>query len=86
MDSFYSKKELEQIGLKKIGENVKLSKKASFYAPEKISIGSNVRIDDFCILSGLITIGDYVHIAAYTALYGGDCGVSVGDFVNLSSI
>ncbi len=51
MDSFYSRDELKKIGLKKYGENVFLSKKASIYNPEKIEIGNNVRIDDFCILS-----------------------------------
>lgn len=36
-----------------------------------MTIGSNVRIDDFCILSGRLEFGSYVHIAAYSALYGG---------------
>lgn len=85
MDSFYTREELERIGFKELGDNVKLSRKASVYSPEKIIIGSNVRIDDFCILSGQISIGNYIHIAAYTAIYGGDVGVTVGDFVNLSS-
>lgn len=85
MDSFYSQKELEHIGFNKIGENVRISKKASIYSPDKISIGSNVRVDDFCILSGSIILGNYIHIAAYTAIYGGSRGVVVDDFVNISS-
>lgn len=85
MDSFYTRDELEKIGFKEIGTNVKLSRKASVFSPEKISIGSNVRIDDFCILSGVISVGNYIHIAAYTAIYGGQCGVTLDDFVNLSS-
>ena len=85
MDSFYTEAELKTIGLKKVGENVKLSRKASIYSPEKISLGSNIRIDDFCILSGNITLHNNIHIAAYTAIYGGDCGVIIEDFVNLSS-
>lgn len=85
MDSFYSVEELKQIGLKNCGENVKISRKASIYSASEISIGNNVRIDDFCILSGRIEIGDYIHIAAYTALYGGDEGIFIDDFANLSS-
>ncbi|MDZ7925025.1 MAG: hypothetical protein U5M23_13450 [Marinagarivorans sp.] len=44
---FYTQDELTYIGFKSLGDNVKLSKKASVYEPEKISIGSNSRIDDF---------------------------------------
>ena len=51
MNSFYSKEELKEIGFKKYGENVLISRKTSIYNPEKIIIGNNVRIDDFCILS-----------------------------------
>ncbi len=85
MNSFYTDAELKTIGFKEVGENVKLSRKASIYSPEKIILGSNVRIDDFCILSGNITLHNYIHIAAYTAIYGGNCGVFIEDFVNLSS-
>lgn len=85
LDSFYSEEELKRIGFLFIGENVRISKKLSIYSPEKISIGNNVRIDDFCILSGKITIGNHIHIAAYTALYGGNKGIIINDFANISS-
>ena len=85
MNSFYSVEELAALGLKSIGENVLLSRKVSIYGAENIQIGNNVRIDDFCILSGRITIGDNIHIAAYSALYGGDAGIFVCDFANVSS-
>lgn len=84
MGSFYTRKELEEIGISQIGENVFISRKASIYSPEKIKIGSNVRIDDFCILSGKIEIGNYVHIAAYTALYGKE-GIKINDFCGCSA-
>lgn len=84
--SFYSEDELRTIGFKSLGHEVYVSKKCSIYSPENISIGSYVRIDDFCILSGSISIGSYVHIAAYSALYGGDGdGILICDFVTLSS-
>lgn len=85
MDSFYSEQELHELGLKSFGKNVKISRKASIYGASRISVGDHVRIDDFCILSGRIEIGNYVHIAAYTALYGGTDGVYIDDFVNVSS-
>lgn len=85
MNSFYTQSELQEIGFLSCGDNVLISKKASIYSPEKITIGDNVRVDDFCILSGKITIGSYIHIAAYTALYGGSKGIKIADFANISS-
>ena len=64
MTSFYSEEELKSLGLKHYGKNVLISRKCSIYSAESISIGNHVRIDDFCILSGEITIGDYCHISA----------------------
>ena len=85
MENFYNEKELALLGLKKVGNNVLISRNANIYGAENISIGNNVRIDDFCILSGVINIGNYIHIAAYSAIYGGKAGVYVGDFSNISS-
>lgn len=85
VSSFYSIEELSELGLASFGENVLISRKASIYGAKFINIGNNVRIDDFCILSGKISIGNYVHLAAYTALYGGDKGIFIDDFVNISS-
>lgn len=85
MNSFYSVDELSKLGLASFGDNVLISRKTSIYGASKINIGNNVRIDDFCILSGKISIGNYVHIAAYTALYGGDKGIFVNDFADISS-
>ena len=83
MTSFYSEDELSQLGLKSYGSNVLISRFASIYSPHTIEIGSNVRIDDFCILSGKIKIGNWCRISAYCALYGsmgivmeGCCGIS----------
>lgn len=83
--SFYSDEELAGLGLKSFGSNVLISRKASIYGAENISIGHDVRIDDFCILSGKISIGNYVHIAAYCGLYAGSFGITIKDFAGLSS-
>jgi len=83
MSSFLSESEIAEMGFKSVGGNVLISRKASFYAAAKMSIGSNVRIDDFCILSGTITLGNNIHIAAYSAIYGA-MGVMMEDYTGLS--
>ncbi|MDE6006703.1 MAG: acyltransferase [Muribaculaceae bacterium] len=83
MNSFYSQSELEILGFQSVGNNVKISRKASFYDITRIRIGHNVRIDDFCILSGQITLGDNIHISAYSALYGAK-GIEIHDYSGLS--
>lgn len=85
LTSFYSESELSELGFAELGEEVFISRKASIYGAEKIRIGSHVRIDDFTVLSGNIEIGNYVHIAVYTALFGGSEGIFIKDFANLSS-
>lgn len=70
MDSFYTEKELEDAGFKRFGQNLKISRKASIYSPEKMSIGNNVRIDDFCLLNGKIELENNAHITGFTALHG----------------
>lgn len=82
-----SRDEISKIGFASVGENVRISDKASFYGAERIKIGSNVRIDDFCVLSagaGGIEIGSHVHIAVACTLIG-DGKITLSDFANLSS-
>lgn len=83
MNSFYTEEELSEIGFKFLGKDIKLSRKASVYSPDTISIGDNVRIDDFCILSGCITLGSNIHISAYVALYGAK-GIVMEDYTGIS--
>ncbi|WP_019603189.1 acyltransferase [Teredinibacter turnerae] len=85
--SYLTREQLEQLGLKEVGANVKISAKASLYNCGRISIGSNVRIDDFCVLSageGGIDIGSYVHVAVNCLLVGA-AKVTLGDFSGISS-
>jgi len=70
---YYSENELSDFGFKKIGKNVLISSDARIYGQENISIGNNVRIDDFVILSatnGFIEIGNNVFIARGCHLSG----------------
>lgn len=82
-----SQDEIKKIGFLSVGENVLISDKASFYGASRISIGNNVRIDDFCVLSagrGGIEVGSYVHIAVYSLLIGNN-KIALSDFSGLSS-
>jgi acetyltransferase-like isoleucine patch superfamily enzyme len=85
MNSFYSREEVVQLGFQFIGEDVCISRKASIYGAEKMRIGNHVRIDDFALLSGEITIGNHVHVSAYVAMFGGDAGIILEDYVSVSS-
>lgn len=82
--SFYTNQELIDLGFKSVGKNCKISRKASFYGCSQISIGDNVRIDDFCIISGNVTFGNNIHISAYVALYGAE-GIVFEDFTGISA-
>lgn len=85
--SFLNSEQIKALGFKKVGTNVLLSSKASFYNCGNISIGDNSRIDDFCILSaggGGIEIGSYVHIAANCLLLGKG-KIVLEDFSGISS-
>ncbi|WP_206521858.1 acyltransferase [Thermotoga sp. Ku-13t] len=73
------------MGFKSVGKNVLISRKASIYRPELIEIGDNVRIDDFCIVSGKIKLGSFIHIAAGCFLFAGEAGITMEDFSGLSA-
>ena len=85
MTSFLSENEISKIGFRSYGVNLKISRHACFYGASEMIIGDNVRIDDFCILSGHIEMGNFIHISAYSAIYGGDKGVYICDFASISS-
>lgn len=85
MNSFYSPEELAQLGLRSYGENVLISRYAHIYGAERISLGSNVRIDDMCVLSGSISLGSFCHIAPGSMLFGGVEGIVMEDYTGISS-
>lgn len=85
MDNFLSGEELEELGLKEYGEDVLIGRHAVLYSPERLSLGNHVRIDDFTVISGTVTLGDHIHISQFCGLYGGDEGILMEDFSGLSS-
>lgn len=85
MSSFLSNEELYKLGLKSCGKNVQISRYARIYRANEIEIGDNVRIDDFCFLSGKIKLKNYIHIAPYSELIAGNIGIQMSDYSGLSS-
>lgn len=85
MNTFYSEEELKGLGLKSYGKNVLIGRNAILYNPEKLTLGHDVRIDDFTIISGNVTLHNYIHISHFCGLYGGEEGIEMMDFSGLSS-
>lgn len=82
-----TREQIKTMGFSYVGENPRLSDKASYYNCGRIVIGDNVRIDDFCVLSagnGGIEIGSYIHVAVYSSLIGAG-KIILSDFSNISS-
>lgn len=83
--SFLSRERLLAIGFRSLGRNVLISEKASIYGAEGITIGNNVRIDDFTVLSGDITIGRNVHVSVFCNISAGHAGITFDDFSGLAA-
>lgn len=84
---FLTDTQIQALGFKKVGTNVLISDKASIYNAENISIGNNVRIDDFAILSagvGGIEIGSNIHIACHASFIGAG-KITLGDYSNYAA-
>lgn len=82
--AYLTNKELKLMGLKSVGKGVKVSKKASIYNPECLVLGDFSRIDDFCVISGNVYIGRFVHITPMCLIAGGIEGVFLEDFCTLA--
>lgn len=85
--AFLTEQQLNAMGFAALGKNVLISDKASIYGANRISIGNNVRIDDFCVLSagvGGINIGCYIHVAVFSSLIGAG-NITLCDYCNISS-
>lgn len=82
--AYLNSEQLLEMGFKSVGINVKINDKASIYNCEQIEIGDNSRIDDFCIISGKIFIGENCHVTPMCLLAGGEKGISINDFCTLA--
>ena len=82
--NYYTKIELKRLGFKKIGRNIKISKKSSIYFPKDMIIGDNSRVDDFVVISGKVKIGKNVHLAPHTIVCGGNKAIIFKDFSGMA--
>ena len=82
--AFLDDDDLKRMPFKYLGRNVLISDKASIYNPEEIEIGDHSRVDDFCVISGKVSIGRNVHVAVFCNVAGGDKGVTLADFSGLA--
>lgn len=78
--AYLTEKQLKEMGFKSIGKGVKISNRASIYNADQIEIGDYSRIDDFCVVSGKVTIGRNVHITPQCLVAGGEKGILFNDF------
>jgi acetyltransferase-like isoleucine patch superfamily enzyme len=82
--AYLTQEQLNEMGFKRLGKNVKISDKASIYNADQIEIGDNSRIDDFCVVSGNVSIGSYNHVTPMCLLAGGKPGIHLSDFCTLA--
>lgn len=84
---YYTDKELLDMGFRSIGREVRISKKATVLRPDLISLGSHIRIDDFCVISPTVepfSFGSYIHIGPFCSLIGA-ASITMADFSGLSA-
>ena len=84
---YYTEHDLIDFGFKSIGTNVRISSDARVYGAKNISIGDDVRIDDFVMLAtgvGHISIGNGCYIARNCNLTG-TFGIEMCDFSSMAA-
>lgn len=82
--AFLDARAVAALGLKSVGRGVRISDRAALHNPELLEIGDHSRIDDFCVVSGHVSLGRNVHIAVFCNLAGGAEGIVMGDFSGLA--
>ena len=86
ISEYLNSRDLRKLGIKRVGENVEVSKECVITGIENISIGNNVRIDSFSIIlakRGWLEIGSNVHIEPFNSIVA-HFGISLGDFCTIS--
>lgn len=76
----------QRIGFAAVGEDVRVYDGSRILAPERITVGDHVVIDDFVMVQGGtgLSIGSYVHLASFCSITGGGEGV-LGAFCGIAS-
>ena len=81
---YLGREELHRMDFAFLGNDVKISDRASLDKTHLMSIGHRSRIDDFCALSGFVKIGANVHIAVHSSLTASLDEIVLSDFSGLA--
>jgi acetyltransferase-like isoleucine patch superfamily enzyme len=78
--------DISAAGFASAGADVRIYDMSRITAPEQITLGSHIVVDDFVFLQGgqRLEIGDYVHVSSFASISGGGEGV-VGAFAGIAS-
>lgn len=72
--------------IKKTGENVFIAENAVMTRPHLIELGNHVALDHGFYCTTNLKIGDYVHIAPYTTIIGGEAAYcKIGNFCSAAA-
>lgn len=85
-NEFLDQNKLTNLGFKSVGSNVKISKNITIIGASNITLGTNVRIDDYTIISaanGSLVVGSNVHIGGQS-YFGCSGDIKIGNNVNIS--
>lgn len=81
---YLSKEELHKMNFAHLGNDVKISDKASLDKTHLMSIGHRSRIDDFCAISGSVFLGKNVFVAVHSSITGSIDSITLNDFSTLA--
>jgi galactoside O-acetyltransferase len=85
-NEFLDQNKLTNLGFKSVGSDVKISKNITIIGASNITLGTNVRIDDYTIISaanGSLVVGSNVHIGGQS-YFGCSGNIKIGNNVNIS--
>ena len=82
---FLGREELESLGIRCGGDDVRIHTSVVIVEPERLQLGNHVRVDPFSLLSasGQISLGNHLHIGSHCTLIGASA-ISVEDFAGIS--
>jgi acetyltransferase-like isoleucine patch superfamily enzyme len=76
---------LKQLNISSYGDDVFISDNVEIRRPQLVKIGSHIAIDSGFYCTTALEMGDYIHIAPYTAIIGGPkAKLTMGHFTNIS--
>ena len=81
---YLSRDKLHKMNFAYLGNDVKISDRASLDKTHLMSIGNRSRIDDFCALSGFVNIKSNVHVAVHCSITASIDPITLSDFSGLA--